>query len=40
METLQLLEQGALAKAAGNIVASLALCIGATWAGALIARQL
>jgi CrcB protein len=40
METFNLIEQGAVAKAAGNMAASLVLCVGATWAGVNLARQL
>jgi len=40
IETFNLIEQGAMAKAAGNIAASLVLCVGATWLGVIIARQL
>jgi CrcB protein len=40
IETFNLIEQGAWVKAAANSVASLVLCIGATWAGAIIARQI
>jgi CrcB protein len=40
IETFNLIEQGAMTKAAGNIVASLILCIGATWLGVILARQL
>lgn len=40
IETFNLIEQGALAKAAGNMAASLILCIGATWLGVILARQL
>jgi CrcB protein len=40
IETFNLIEQGAMAKAAGNMAASLFLCVGATWLGALFARQL
>ena len=40
IETFNLIEQGALAKAAGNMAASLVLCIGATWLGVILARQL
>ena len=40
IETVNLIEQGALAKAAGNVAASLALCLGATWLGVVLARQL
>ena len=40
IETFNLIEQGAMAKAAGNMAASLALCIGATWLGVILARQL
>lgn len=40
IETFNLIEQGAWARAAVNSVASLVLCIGATWIGVIIARQL
>lgn len=40
METLNLIEQGALIKAALNIVLSVVLCVGATWLGVLAGRQL
>jgi len=40
IETFNLIEQGAMAKAAGNMAASLFLCVGATWLGVILARQL
>ncbi len=40
IETFNLIEQGAMAKAAGNMAASLVLCIGATWLGVILARQI
>lgn len=40
IETLNLIEQGALLKAALNIVLSVVLCIGATWIGVVAGRQL
>lgn len=40
IETFNLIEQGAVVKAAGNMAASLFLCVGATWAGVNLARQL
>ncbi len=40
LETFNLIEQGAMAKAAGNMAASLVLCIGATWLGVILARQI
>jgi CrcB protein len=40
IETFNLIEQGAMAKAAGNMAASLFLCLGATWFGVILARQL
>ena len=40
IETFNLIEQGAVAKAMTNMAASLILCIGATWLGAILARQL
>lgn len=38
LETLALLESGAWLRAAGNVVASLLLCLAATWAGLQIGR--
>jgi fluoride exporter len=40
IETFNLIEQGAIVKAAGNMAASLILCIGATWFGVMLARQI
>ena len=40
METFNLIEEGALLKALLNMSASLILCIGATWAGVVLGRQL
>ena len=40
IETFNLVEQGAMAKAAANMAASLVLCLGATWLGVLLARQI
>ncbi len=40
IETFNLIEQGAMAKAAGNMAASLVLSIGATWLGVILARQI
>ncbi len=40
IETFNLIEQGAMAKAAGNMAASLLLCVGATWLGVSLARQI
>jgi fluoride exporter len=40
IETFNLIEQGAMAKAAGNMAASLILCVGATWLGVILARQI
>ena len=40
IETFNLIEQGAMAKAAANMAASLVLCVGATWLGAILARQI
>jgi CrcB protein len=40
IETFNLIEQGAMAKAAANMAASLILCVGATWLGVMLARQL
>ena len=39
METYTLIEEGALLKALLNMAASLVLCIGAIWAGIVIARH-
>jgi fluoride exporter len=40
IETFNLIEQGAMVKAAGNMAASLVLCLGATWFGVILARQI
>lgn len=40
IETFNLIEQGAMAKAAGNMAASLVLCVCATWLGVTLARQI
>jgi len=40
IETFNLIEQGAMAKAAANMAASLILCVGATWLGVVVARQI
>lgn len=40
IETFNLIEQGAMAKAAANMAASLVLCVGGTWLGVILARQL
>lgn len=40
IETFNLIEQGAMAKAAANMTVSLILCVGATWVGVLLARQI
>lgn len=40
IETFNLIEQGAHLKALANAAGSLVLCIGATWAGVIIGRQL
>jgi CrcB protein len=40
METFNLIEEGALLKAILNMSISLVLCIGATWAGVVLGRQL
>lgn len=40
IETFNLIEQGAWVRAVANSVASLVLCIGATWAGVIVARQI
>lgn len=39
IETLNLIEQGAWTKAAANMSGSLLLCVGATWIGVLLGRQ-
>lgn len=39
METFNLIQQGALAKAAANILSSLFVCIAATWVGVVLAKQ-
>ena len=39
LETINLLAQGEMSKAFTNILLSVVLCIAATWAGILIARQ-
>ena len=39
METLNLIESGALARAALNMALSVVLCIGAAWVGVLAGRQ-
>lgn len=39
METLKLLQDGALIKAGLNILLSVVLCIGAAWLGVILARQ-
>lgn len=39
IETFNLIEQGALLRAVANIAASLFLCLGATWAGVILGRQ-
>ena len=40
LETLMLLQEGLLVKAAGNILLSVFLCIFATWSGIILARSL
>ena len=40
IETFNLIEQGAVLKAATNMAASLFVCLGATWLGVILARQL
>lgn len=40
IETFNLIEQGEHLKAAMNMVASLVLCVAATWIGVILARQL
>lgn len=40
IETFNLIEQGAWVRALANSVASLVLCIGATWIGVILARQI
>ena len=40
LETFNLIETGALAKAIVNIVLSVSVCLLATWVGILVARQL
>jgi CrcB protein len=40
IETFNLIEDGAYLKAGVNMIASLVLCVGATWIGVLAARQL
>ncbi len=40
IETFNLMEQGEWLKAAGNAAGSLILCIGATWLGVILGRQL
>lgn len=40
IETINLVEQGAFAKATVNAIASLVLCVGATWLGVVFGRQL
>jgi CrcB protein len=39
IETLNLIEQGAWLKAVMNMTGSLLLCVGATWAGVILGRQ-
>lgn len=40
LETLNLFNEGAYVKAAANVVLSVVLCLGATWTGVTLARQL
>lgn len=40
LETLMLLQEGLLIKAAGNILLSVFLCLIATWSGIILARSL
>ena len=40
IETFNLIEQGAWAKAAANMSGSLVLCVGATWLGVMLGRQI
>jgi CrcB protein len=39
IETLNLIEQGAWLKAVANMTGSLLLCVGATWVGVILGRQ-
>lgn len=39
IETFNLIEQGAWAKAVANMSGSLVLCVGATWIGVMLGRQ-
>jgi CrcB protein len=39
IETFNLIEQGAWVKAAANMTGSLLLCVGATWVGVILGRQ-
>ena len=39
IETLNLIEQGAWIKAVANMTGSLLLCVGATWIGVILGRQ-
>jgi CrcB protein len=40
IETLALLEEGALARAFANVLVSVIVCVAAAWAGVLIARSI
>jgi len=40
IETFNLIEQGAWVKAAANMSGSLVLCVGATWIGVILGRQI
>lgn len=40
VETLSLLESGAISRALANVVISVVLCLGAVWLGAMAGRQL
>ena len=40
LETLELIEDGALARAFANILVSVVVCVAAAWAGVLVARSI
>ncbi|MEK7697346.1 MAG: fluoride efflux transporter CrcB [Pseudomonadota bacterium] len=40
IETFNLMEQGAYIKAVSNMVLSLVLCVGSTWLGVILGRQI
>ena len=40
IETLALLEEGAIARAFANVLASVIVCVAAAWAGVIIARSI